>query len=214
MAKLSREGHRKRLRARYIRFGPKAFAEDTKLLELFLTTVIPRKDVRPLAYTLIDTFGSLENVMNAKHEELLQVKGVGESTATLINLVTEINFRLDERRSRLAKVILTNSQVRKYCEDVFQDCQNEKLVVVTICGEKEIFRCHTIVEGVIDFDAIPPRAIVECAIFDKASSIIIAHNHKCDESQKPSENLLYKISITGFLNQVGIKIRNFIVIDK
>jgi DNA repair protein RadC len=50
--------HRKRLRDRFMAGGPDA-VPDYELLELILFRAIPRQDVKPLARTLIDTFGDL-----------------------------------------------------------------------------------------------------------------------------------------------------------
>ena len=50
-------GHRERLRSRLREAGPGALA-DYELLELILFRAIPRRDVKPLAKSLIARFGS------------------------------------------------------------------------------------------------------------------------------------------------------------
>ena len=57
-------GHRKRLRERFLKSGFKGFSEH-EILELLLTLCIPRKDVKDLAKTLLKKFGSLRNVFDA-----------------------------------------------------------------------------------------------------------------------------------------------------
>ena len=64
MPELEREGHRSRMRNTYINGGMEN-APDHNVLELFLSVIIPRKDVKELSYSLINTFGSLEGVLNA-----------------------------------------------------------------------------------------------------------------------------------------------------
>ena len=76
-------GHRQRLRQRFCATGLSGFAPH-EVLELMLGYAIPRQDVNPLAHTLMDTFGSLQGVLEAKPDQLLAVHGVGEETATLI----------------------------------------------------------------------------------------------------------------------------------
>ncbi|MEO7247804.1 MAG: hypothetical protein ABIW31_05065, partial [Novosphingobium sp.] len=57
-------GHRARLRSRLIAGGEEALA-DHEVVEYLLMTAIPRRDVKPLARTLIDRFGSLGAVLAA-----------------------------------------------------------------------------------------------------------------------------------------------------
>ena len=54
-------GHRERLRSRLREAGPGALA-DYELLELILFRAIPRRDVKPLAKSLIARFGSFAEV--------------------------------------------------------------------------------------------------------------------------------------------------------
>lgn len=53
---ISRDGHRARMRAAYLQGGGDAMP-DHQLLELLLSISIPRKDVKPIAYALINRFG-------------------------------------------------------------------------------------------------------------------------------------------------------------
>lgn len=84
-------GHRTRLRERFLA-DPDAFS-DGQLLELLLTYAVSRQDVAPIAARLLEMFGSLENVFLASREALTQVKGVGEVTAVLIQIVGQIQQR-------------------------------------------------------------------------------------------------------------------------
>ena len=57
-------GHRERLRERFRAVGPDALS-DYELLEAVLFRALPRRDVKPLAKTLIATFGSFAEVITA-----------------------------------------------------------------------------------------------------------------------------------------------------
>ncbi|MCG6902239.1 MAG: hypothetical protein LJE68_06105, partial [Rhodobacter sp.] len=55
--------HRKRLRERFMAGGAAAMP-DYELLELVLFRAIPRRDVKPLARRLLDTFGDFNRVLS------------------------------------------------------------------------------------------------------------------------------------------------------
>ena len=69
------QGHRDRLRSKLIKRGPGAL-EDYELLETLLFAFIPRRDVKPIANTLLQRFGSLSAVLSAPPSDLIETKGV------------------------------------------------------------------------------------------------------------------------------------------
>ena len=59
------DGHRQRLKERFLKEGLDNF-DELQVLELLLFYGRARGDVNPLAHTLMDTFGSLQGVLEAK----------------------------------------------------------------------------------------------------------------------------------------------------
>jgi DNA repair protein RadC len=84
-------GHRARLRSRFL--ASSSALTDAETLELLLSYAIPRRDVAPLARQLLERFGDLSNVVRASQEELLDVPGIGEQVAILVNVVANLCSR-------------------------------------------------------------------------------------------------------------------------
>ncbi|MDO4864812.1 MAG: helix-hairpin-helix domain-containing protein, partial [Ruminococcus sp.] len=82
-------GHRERLRQRLMTYGADALCEH-ELLELMLFYALPRINTNELAHSLINEFGTLNNILNASVDELTRVKGVGVPTAEFIRLIAEM----------------------------------------------------------------------------------------------------------------------------
>ena len=82
------EGHRGRLKARFLTDGLDNFNE-INALELLLFYTIPRCDTNPIAHRLLDRFGSFSGVLDADYGELIEVEGVSEHTATYLKLLPE-----------------------------------------------------------------------------------------------------------------------------
>src|ERR1700747_1303244 len=74
-------GHRDRLRDRFRQAGAEALS-DYELLELLLFRALPRRDVKPLAKTLLAKFGSFAEVIAAPEARLAEVKGLGGARRT------------------------------------------------------------------------------------------------------------------------------------
>ena len=64
------EGHRKKLRDRFIREKGFENFEDHQILELLLFYANPRGDTNPIAHELLDRFDNLKNVLEARTEKL------------------------------------------------------------------------------------------------------------------------------------------------
>ena len=86
-------GHRDRLRQRFVQAGNDAL-HDYEMLELILFRAIPRRDVKPLAKELLETFGSFAEVIAAPIERLKEVEGLGEAAITDLKIVQAAANRL------------------------------------------------------------------------------------------------------------------------
>ena len=82
------DGHRKRLKQRFLTEGLDQFT-DVQVLELLLFFCIARRDTNPIAHNLLDHFGSLSQVLEAPVEELCKVEGIGENTAVFENFTLD-----------------------------------------------------------------------------------------------------------------------------
>lgn len=69
------EGHRERMKQRYLSQGLDGFAEH-EVLEMLLFYSVPRADTNELAHALLDRFSDLHGVLSAEPMELCQVSGV------------------------------------------------------------------------------------------------------------------------------------------
>ena len=79
-------GHRARLRARLLAGGAEALG-DHEVVEYLLMTAIPRRDVKPLAKSLIARFGGLAGLFNADAAALASHPGMGETSAAAVKIV-------------------------------------------------------------------------------------------------------------------------------
>ncbi len=170
------EGHRKRMRERYRKEGLDGFA-DHEVLELLLFYGRARGDVNPLAHTLMDTFGSLQGVLEATPDQLMAVHGVGEETATLISLMLPMFRRYTACLSRERKRFVTRTDVKQHCRALLSGWRSEKLYVIALDADQQLLGQRLIAEGTTGSVQIQPRLVVEAALNLNARSVILSHNH-------------------------------------
>ena len=93
------EGHRQRLRERFMKGGLERFS-DEEVVEFLLTLGTPRKDVKPAAREALKRFGSLSEVLSAPMEKLTEIKGIGQKNALYLNLAHQVAGRYLRDRAR------------------------------------------------------------------------------------------------------------------
>jgi DNA repair protein RadC len=99
-------GHRARLRDHLREAGSSALA-DYELLELVLFRAIPRRDVKPIAKSLITRFGSFAEAIAADPYRLAEVEGMSAGAISEFKIVEAAarRFAKGEVKKRLPMVL-------------------------------------------------------------------------------------------------------------
>lgn len=170
------QGHRQRVKQEFMARGL-AGMPDHRALELLLFFSIPQGDVNPLAHELVEQFGSLAGVFNATREQLLAVKGIGENTATLIQLMPALAGRYLEERSSFEGQLTDSWHFKELLMPLFFGARNEMVYVVCMDGKQKLISCRKLGEGVPDQVEVTGRQVVEAALTCGATRVALAHNH-------------------------------------
>jgi DNA repair protein RadC len=185
----NREGHRKRLRQRFVKSGFSGFAEH-EIVELFLTLCLPRKDVKLRAKALLQKFDSIRGIFDASVDELVQIEGIGTVASIAIKMVksfAEIYLRENIPTDRC--IINNYERLEKFWRLRLGGLKNEVFEVALLNARLELLKDGVVrlEEGVVDRTHAYPRKILEYALRNHASAFIIAHNHPSG-SVLPSDN--------------------------
>lgn len=108
------EGHRDRLRGRFVKSGAGAF-EDYELLELALFSAIPRRDVKPLAKQLLVRFGGIAGVLAADITDLQSVKGISENAAVFLKTIHALTQRMLFNEIHQQPILSSWQKLIDYC---------------------------------------------------------------------------------------------------
>ena len=135
------EGHRERVRGRFLREGGANF-EDYELLELLLFYSIPRADTKAAAKALINEFGSLSAVLDASVNELVEVEGVGRNSAALLSLLPSLAGRyLTDGKTEKKAMLCDHEKLADYLAGYFVGKCTECFFVLCMDGARRPIRC-------------------------------------------------------------------------
>ncbi|MBQ8077359.1 MAG: RadC family protein [Eubacterium sp.] len=211
MEELSRKGHRQRLKDAYLKSGLDSMP-DHNVLELILFYAIPQKDVKPLAYELINHFGSLENVINADIKELMLVNGVKEHTAILISLFKGVNLRVNQNCAK--EKYRSFESIAKYSSMMLRSYTNEVIMIVTFDNNNSIINTHIRDGGTVNRAQISKKDIAEIALRDNASSLAIAHNHPGGNTNPSVADINMTQELSVFLRQLNVRLIDHVIVGE
>lgn len=206
------KGHRERLRLRFLSEGLDNF-QDHNILELLLFYSVPMKDTNEEAHNLIDTFGSLSGVFDASFEDLCNVRGIGERSATLIKMMPELfkKYEVDKINNNDA-VLDTSKKVAEYIAPHFKGVTNERMYVLCLDSNCKVLNFTQVSEGIINTAPLNTRKIMETALNCNASSIILVHNHPSGVVAPSRKDIDATIGMVNLMKKVSLRISDHIII--
>ncbi|MGE4549514.1 MAG: RadC family protein [Intestinibacillus sp.] len=208
------EDHRRRVKQKF-RAGGLDTMHDHEVLELLLFYAIPRIDVNPVAHRLMERFGSLHRVLEAPVEELLRVDGIGENSALLLHLCSELFRRYEVDRSKCAlkqKPLSSTGEIGAYMAPRFLGLRDEVVLLASVDNRGLVLDCQEIARGTVNEANVPVRRIVELAMLFNASSVILAHNHPNGLALPSREDIATTRRIQAGLEAVGVRLLDHIIV--
>ncbi len=202
-------GHRERLRQKFLDNK----LTDYEMLELLLSFVIPRRDVRPLARGLIGHFGGIYQVLTASFNDLIRYKGVGKNTAIFIKAMHQVMISgykscLDKRPIFHNDKILSN-----YCMLLLGGKNIEEFHILYLNVDRRLLLDDLHSSGTIDWAAVYPREIVKRALDLNAKYIVLLHNHPTPNVSFSSDDIEVTTKIQEMLLPLEIELHDHYVVS-
>ena len=202
------QGHRERIREKFLNNGIDGFAE-YEILELLLTYCIPRKDTKPIAKELLNKFKSLDNVFKADLDKLSAIDGLGKNSIAFLKLIGDlpsIIYKDDLKNKKLIEketLKISNKDILlKYLRNKIGYEEIEKFYVLYLSSSNEVIEFEENSVGTLDRSSVYPREIYKKIINLNAKSIILAHNH-------PSDNITPSKCDIDLTNEIAKGLKNF-----
>lgn len=205
------EGHRERLKNRFLREGGNSF-EPHNLLELLLFYAVPRKDTNPIAHELMKEFGSVAAVLEADVESLVQVKGISEHSAVLIKLISEFVRRYYDNSLGTNVVFKDKDSLGQYLVKRYAGITTETVLLLCLTSGGELINEFVICEGSVNSASFGVRTVIEAAVKTKASVVVLAHNHPRGTAVPSDDDIWTTRNISKAVELSGIEFYDHFVI--
>ena len=206
-------GHRARLRARLLAGGAEALAEH-EIIEYLLMTAIPRRDVKPLAHSLLARFGGLAGVMNADAHALALHPGMGETSAAALKIVALAARRMARSTVQEQPVLASWQALIDYLTIDMAHLTHERVRVLYLDTRNRLILDHLVTDGSIDEAAIHPREVVKKALELGATALILVHNHPSGSPEPSRADIAITNRIAEAGRLLGIVVHDHVIIGR
>lgn len=208
--KNTHDGHRQRMREKYIEHGIESFKEH-EALELFLFYGVPYKNTNPLAHKLLDDFGSLSAIFDAP-PSLLREYGLSDHLIAHIKLMPDMaRLYMIDKVDNPGKVV-NMGNLCGYFQPLFFG-QNEEVMRLLLLDKKgkQIYS-GVISKGSVNSTDVNIRKICELALYYNAKYAAIAHNHPSGLAKPSPRDIDCTNKIFVALQLISVRLLDHIIV--
>ena len=191
--------------------GFEFFSAD-EILATLIGFTNPTDKAPRIAEQLLDSFGSLKGVLEARPEQLRSVSGIGAKTAALISAIVPF-VRVWNREAMTAQDRIGNSrEAEAYCKSLLAGRRTEGFYVIALNAKCNILGARMISEGSLSEVSAYPRMVMETALNYNAHSVLLSHNHPGGTCAPSPEDIASTLQLQRLLNGVGILVLDHIIV--
>jgi len=205
------DGHRKRVKARYLVEGLDGFA-DHQVLEMLLFYGIPMKDTNELAHKMIREFGSLAGLMEADPKDICTRCSVSENVAILVSIIPALARRYFKGKWGDKPVLTSSAKAGEYATTLFVGRTYEVFYLICLDAQNRVNHAALVHEGTINEAPVYPRLIVETALRHQANTVILAHNHPGGTIGPSGADTQVTRRVTAALAGISIHVADHIIV--
>ncbi len=209
----SGEGHRGRLRDRFLEKGLASFRDD-EIIELLLTLGTPRRDCKGPARELIDRLGSLRRVLEAPLDQLTAVPGVGPSNAAALKLIHEVARKFLETRMHERTFLRGSSDVYDYLRHSMRDLDVEVFKVLFLDARHAVMHIEDLFSGTMSYNVIYLRELLRRSLNCNAAGLVVAHNHPSGDPNPSPEDKHLTRDIVFATSLIEVKLLDHVIVGE
>lgn len=187
--------------------GPQALS-DRELLAVVLGSGIRGRNVAIVAADLAERLDSITGVPDAP--TLGGLGGLGPAKAGAVAAMIEYGRR---RWGPCGTRIATPSDAYPLVRH-FADRRQERLICLSLNGAHELLAIRVVTIGLVNRTVVHPREVFADPIVDRASAIIVAHNHPSGNLEISQEDRDVTLRLKQAGDILGIKLLDHIVFSR
>jgi DNA repair protein RadC len=207
MKKISDIPKRERPREKLLERGAAALS-DLELMAVLVGKGTKGRDVMSVAERILKTLDASQGKLSMK--ELQKIEGVGPAKATLIAAALEFaRRRIRPEGLKISFPPDVLPLIRHY-----GDRKQEYFICISLNGANEVIAHRVVSVGLVNKTQVHPREVFADPITDRASAIIVAHNHPSGGIAPSKEDIEITSQLKAAGETLGIKLLDHIIFNQ
>ena len=195
-----------RPRERLIRLGPESLPDEA-LLSIILVSGVKGKNVTLLARELLERLDRENNIPPVM--ELCRLTGMGVSKACTIAAMLEFGRRKWSGGQRIRHPADIYNIIRHNA-----DRRQERFLCLSLNGAHEVLATRIVTIGLVNRTIVHPREVFADPILDRASAIVVAHNHPSGNVQPSHEDKEITARLKNAADIIGINFLDHLIFSE
>lgn len=201
-----------RLCERYAHDGDLNGFSDSEVLTMLVGMVSRVRNAEGVAADLLDAFGSMKGVLEARPEQLVRIQGVNEKVASMIGLGRELAKVWNRCAMDSPRRIGNAREAESYCMSLLAGRRTEAFYVIALNAQCQILGARKITEGSLSEVSAYPRLVMETALNYNAHSVLLSHNHPGGTCAPSPEDIKSTLQLQQLMQGVGIIVLDHIIV--
>ena len=183
-----------------------------EILELLLTLLLPRKDVKPLAKELLSRYNTITGVLSQPVSTLSQIPGLGMTSAVNLKVIFEsIPYCLSEQMPH-QDLLETPDVIANFARMKIGVLRHECYMVILLDGRNQLISWKILSEGEVNMAFHSPRNIIEFALDLHASKIVLVHNHPSGFCAPSEDDIKATADLYAALSPINLELADHLVV--
>ncbi len=208
-----REGHRQRLRQKFLDNGLNQLT-DAEVLELLLSFGTPRRDCKETARSMLKKFGTIRQVFEASKEELAQIPGAGSSNIVAIKFIHAVSGKFLKQRLTGRSYLQSSREIFEYLRFEMENLEKEVFKIIFLDDSNAILGIENVSEGTVNEALANPREIIKRSLETNATGLILVHNHPSGNVQPSTGDMRFTRRLVHLAYMTGMLVCDHLIIGK
>jgi len=196
-----------RPRERLLGSGPESLS-DQDLLAVILSAGIKGKNVWQLSGELLERLDASRSIPRA--DQLSRMSGLGEAKACAVSALLEFG----RRRWGPCGVRIQHPEDAFALVRHYADRRQERFICLSLNGAHEVLAVRVVTIGLVNRTVVHPREVFSDPLTDRASAVIVAHNHPSGRLEPSEEDREITDRLKAAADILGITLLDHLIFSE
>ncbi|NJN53162.1 MAG: DNA repair protein RadC [Gammaproteobacteria bacterium] len=187
---------------------------DAELLALVLRSGQGKLDAVALGRSLLARFGSLQDLLAADFNRLLQAPGLGPAKAAALRAVVGLSERCLEQTVRASLAFAGSADVSRFVRQRLGCRGREVFAVLLLDSQHRLIEYRELFLGTLDAAVVHPREVLKSVMEVNAAAVIFAHNHPSGVAEPSRADVALTERLKSVLALVDVRVLDHIVVSR